>query len=188
MKTFQALFCGCQGVKELTCGDTFTARGQGFSIGLVASIEGKDALGHFLQSEQYTSVRSKDLLPIMESEIHIDYECVVNHADESKASSVEHMVICKFKDMDSKTMDGIIQAVIDLKKVPGVQHVSAGQPFNSEGHSGYSLGLVVRLDNEKALDTYQKHEAHQRVLKEYLKPALQGPVPVIALDYVVEAS
>ncbi|NRA46203.1 MAG: Dabb family protein [Oligoflexales bacterium] len=94
---------------------------------------------------------------------------------------IEHVVLFKFKSSTSK--EEIAKIAEDLRalkgQIEGLIDLSIGENFSSRS-KGFDAGLVVRLTDESALQTYQSHPEHVRILTEQLKPNLED---VVAVDY-----
>ena len=94
---------------------------------------------------------------------------------------LEHVVLFKFKPSTSK--EEIAKIAEDMKalkgQVEGLVDLSIGDNFSTR-NKGFDAGLVVRFTDEKALNAYQEHPEHVRILTEQLKPNLDD---VIAVDY-----
>lgn len=94
---------------------------------------------------------------------------------------VEHLVFFKFKDGVSEAeMEAAAAGLRALKdKVPGVIHITAGMNFTQRSQ-GHQLGLVVRLKDKAALETYSKHPEHVKVVESMIRPKVDN---IMAIDY-----
>lgn len=94
---------------------------------------------------------------------------------------VEHLVMFKFKaSVSAAEMEAAAAALRALKnKVPGVIHITAGMNF-TERSQGHQMGLVVRLQDKAALESYSAHPEHRAVVECFIKPHVEN---VLALDY-----
>lgn len=96
---------------------------------------------------------------------------------------IEHIVLFRFKDeITDSTKATIVKELLSLKdKVPSIQSITAGKNFTDRS-KGFEYGLVVRFENRLGLDDYQVHPEHQRVIHEFIRPALAD---ILAVDYEV---
>lgn len=93
---------------------------------------------------------------------------------------VEHIVLIKLKpEVTQEQKQSLIQALRGLKgKTPGMVDLSAGETF-TDRHDGYTIGLVVRFTDRRALDVYGPHPNHVPVKQMVGELADR----VIAVDY-----
>ena len=92
--------------------------------------------------------------------------------------SVEHMVWIRFHDGVSEARRREhLEALASLgESVPGVLSVCVGANFTDRA-AGYTHGLIVRLRDRAALETYQKHPAHVAVAE-----PLKADAQLMAMD------
>ena len=95
--------------------------------------------------------------------------------------ALEHVVLFKIKEMTPpEKIEALLQELMALKKkIPTILDLSCGRNFSSRS-KGYHLGLVVRFEDEKALNTYQTDPDHVNVLNNLIKPIAED---IIAVDY-----
>lgn len=90
---------------------------------------------------------------------------------------VLHIVLFRFKEEAKPHLD---EALRRLKAMVGpvevIRDLKAGKDFLHSGRS-YDLGLVVTLDDRKALEVYDHHPAHLPV-KQFLGPLYEQAVAV----------
>lgn len=73
-----------------------------------------------------------------------------------------------------------MKSISQLNKiVPGILQVSYGQNF-SERSKGYTHAVVMQFADTAALKTFYVHPAHQRLIREQIKPILAD---MIVVDY-----
>ncbi len=116
------------------------------------------------------------------------------------ASDVEHLVLFRFHDdVTAEKRLAMFEGLRSLRtKIPEIVDLSVGENLTDRG-KGYTCGLRVRLRSspslkgksqhkegqEKvpgglaALDAYQNHPEHQRVLQTLIKPIVAD---VLAID------
>lgn len=96
---------------------------------------------------------------------------------------IVHIVLFKWK--PETTPQQITAAMEGLRaldgRIPGVLELTCGENFTDRGQ-GFTHGLLVRLTDREALDTYQTHPEHQAVVQEAIRPFLAD---IIALDYEI---
>lgn len=94
---------------------------------------------------------------------------------------IEHIVLFKFKsDITSKDISDMEIGLRSLiNEIPQILSLSTGQNFSTRA-KGFDQGLVVRFENRENLEIYQKHPAHQEMLKDKIKPIAAD---IIAVDY-----
>lgn len=94
---------------------------------------------------------------------------------------IEHIVLFRFKDeISAAAKKTIADELLALKsKIPTIKDISMGPNF-ADRNKGYEYGLVVRFEDRQGLDSYQVHPEHQRVVHEFVRPALAD---ILALDY-----
>lgn len=96
---------------------------------------------------------------------------------------IDHLVFFKFKpEVSPEQRLEVAKALVGLKGIiPGVRDITCGEnfTFRSQGHQ---LGLLVRLTDKAALDTYQNHPAHQAIVVSMIRPFVEN---IMAVDYEV---
>lgn len=92
----------------------------------------------------------------------------------------EHIVLFKPKATTTRAQeDELIHQLVALRtEIPTIVDISAGRTV-TERAKGYTIGLVVRFEDQAGLDVYQPHPAHQRVVA-YVREIIDD---VIAVDY-----
>ena len=66
-------------------------------------------------------------------------------------------------------------------KIPGILELTCGVNFTDRA-KGFTHGIVVRFENQAALDTYLPHPEHQRVVVEFFNPIRAD---ALAMDYEI---
>jgi hypothetical protein len=96
---------------------------------------------------------------------------------------IEHVVLFRWKaDAAPEAISAVIEGLRGLKgQVPGVVDLSCGENF-SDRAQGFQCGLVVRLEDKTALDTYMAHPLHRAVVEERINPIRDS---VLAVDYEI---
>jgi len=93
--------------------------------------------------------------------------------------SVQHMVWIKFHDdvTDERKQHHLdsLQSLVEI--VPGVEHLSVGENFTDRAQ-GFTHGLLVTLENKKALEIYAAHPEHVAVAGPLKEDAV-----LMAMDY-----
>lgn len=94
---------------------------------------------------------------------------------------IEHLVLFKAKPETSpEAMDRMMAELRALRKsVPSIRELTCGPNF-SHRSQGYTHGLFVRFSTRADLENYLAHPAHQRVVSEFVHPAVEG---ILALDF-----
>ncbi len=94
---------------------------------------------------------------------------------------VEHIVLFQWKDTATpKQIEAVMTGLKGLKdKIPGIVDLSCGKNFTDRSR-GFEYGLVVRFRDREALDAYQPHPEHQKVVQNFIQPILAG---ILAVDY-----
>lgn len=94
---------------------------------------------------------------------------------------VEHILLLRWNEQASpEAIEGALAELRRLKdKIPGIVDCSAGPNFSDRAR-GYSHGVVMRFTDRGALQAYQPHPEHQRVVREHIAPIR---AEVLALDY-----
>ena len=94
---------------------------------------------------------------------------------------IEHIVLFRWTgDASPEAINSAVAALSDMKgKIPAIVDLSCGADFSESG-KGYTHGLVVRVKDQAALETYLAHPEHQRVVEKFINPILDE---ILALDY-----
>lgn len=94
---------------------------------------------------------------------------------------VEHIVLFKWKETTTpEEIEAVMEGLKGLKsKIPGIVDLSCGKNFTDRS-KGFEYGLVVRFRDREALDAYQPHPEHQKVVQNLIQPILAG---ILAVDY-----
>lgn len=96
---------------------------------------------------------------------------------------IEHLVLIQWKSEASP--EAITQAMDGLRalrgQISGILDLTCGANFNSRAQ-GYTHALVIRFEDKAALDAYNPHPAHQKVVQEMMGPIAAG---VLVLDFEV---
>lgn len=80
---------------------------------------------------------------------------------------VLHVVAFRFKEAAKPQLDEAVKRLLAMKgSVEVIRDIKAGKDFLHSGRS-FDLGLVVTLDDRKALEVYNDHPAHLPV-KDFL--------------------
>lgn len=97
---------------------------------------------------------------------------------------VHHVVIVWLKDHGSSTArQQYIEATKTLSKLPMVLRYQIGTVLPSQKEvvdSSYDVAIVATFENAQALDEYEKHADHDKVIYERLKPLVDK---VIVYDF-----
>lgn len=110
---------------------------------------------------------------------------VVPHALPA-TGAVQHVVIIWLKDHgDPAARAQYIEATRELAKLPMVQSYHIGAVLSGEGREvvdkSYDVAIVATFENAAALDAYQNHAEHDRIVQEKLKPLVDK---VVVYDFV----
>lgn len=94
---------------------------------------------------------------------------------------VEHIVLLKFNATTTQEQkDTVIQSLRSLKdKVQGILDLRCNYNFSERGQ-GFEIGLIVRFESRKALQTYDADPEHKKVVS-YMKSV--GLTDVIVADF-----
>lgn len=78
--------------------------------------------------------------------------------------AVEHMVWVKFKEgISPERIKEHMDNVLTMRdSIPGVVDLCLGENFTDRS-GGYTLGIIVTLDNRTSLENYIVHEQHVKV-------------------------
>lgn len=111
------------------------------------------------------------------------------HAETAPAAPgpVQHVVIVWLKNHGSTDARAqYIEATRELARLPMVQDYRIGTPLPGGGRevvdSSYDVAIVASFENAEALDAYEKHPEHDRILRERLKPLVDK---VLVYEYQV---
>ena len=98
--------------------------------------------------------------------------------------AIDHLVLFQWQpEATAAQIDAAIAALRSLANgIPGVLQLSCGENFSDRAR-GFQHGLVVRLTDRAALETYRAHPAHQAVVDRHIKPILAD---LIAVDYEID--
>lgn len=96
---------------------------------------------------------------------------------------VEHIVLFRWKPGTApEAVDRVMQELQGLKlKISGILELTCGANF-SDRAQGFTHGLVVRLADRAALDSYGPHPDHQRVVQQFIAPIRDT---TLAMDYEI---
>ena len=96
---------------------------------------------------------------------------------------IEHIVLFQWTtEASQEAIDAVMTELRKLKgKIPGIIDLSCGANF-SERSKGYTHGLVVRFNDQAALEAYGPHLEHQRVVQNFINPIRAD---VLAIDYEI---
>lgn len=90
------------------------------------------------------------------------------------AGSISHVVVFWLKKPgDAEGRSKLLKAREDLKQIPGVLDVAAGEVMKSERpvvDSTYDVGLVITFRDQQSMKAYADHAIHQRLLNEVVQP------------------
>ena len=96
---------------------------------------------------------------------------------------IVHIVLFKWK--EDTAPEAIAEAMENLRElkeqIPEILEISCGENFTERGQ-GFQHGLVVKFSDRSSLKTYQVHPAHQKVVKNLIKPI---EADILALDYEI---
>ena len=96
---------------------------------------------------------------------------------------IEHLVLIQWK--AEAAPEAITQAINGLRalrsQISGILDLTCGENFNPRAQ-GYTHALVARFEDRAALDAYNPHPAHQKVVQEMMKPIA---AEVLVLDFEV---
>lgn len=99
------------------------------------------------------------------------------------SNGVEHIVLLRVKPGTTKSqIKKFKEGIETLHTIPGVTSVTVGETFAErwmqDRRDGYTLGLRVRLESKKALQSYQDDELHTKVKQECIAPIAESAVAV----------
>jgi Stress responsive A/B Barrel Domain len=94
---------------------------------------------------------------------------------------IEHILLIRWTEGASpEAVDTAMAELRALKdKIPGILDLSSGMNFSVRA-KGYTHGLVIRFKDQAALDAYNPHPEHQRVVQKFINP-IRGDT--LVLDY-----
>ena len=94
---------------------------------------------------------------------------------------VEHILLIRWTEGASpEAVDTAMAELRALKdKIPGILDLSCGTNFSVRA-KGYTHGLAIRFKDRAALEAYNPHPEHQRVVQQFINP-IRGDT--IVLDY-----
>jgi hypothetical protein len=94
---------------------------------------------------------------------------------------VEHILLVRWTEgASAEAVDTAMAELRALKgKIPGILDLSSGTNFSVRA-KGYTHGLVIRFKDRAALDVYNPHPEHQRVVQKFINPIRDDS---IVLDY-----
>lgn len=96
---------------------------------------------------------------------------------------VRHIVLFKLKDTSAENIEKTRDILLSMQgKVPQVKKLEVGCDFLHSPRS-YDIALTVTVEDEKALDDYQKDPYHCAVVKTHMHAVREASV---AADYFVE--
>lgn len=97
------------------------------------------------------------------------------------AGKAVHIVLFRWKpEATPEQQEKVMEALRGLRGVvPGILELDCGENFGNRA-KGYQHGLVVLLESRAALEAYQPHPAHQRVLTELIRPIAED---TLAMDF-----
>ncbi|WP_339264751.1 Dabb family protein [Paenibacillus sp. FSL K6-1330] len=95
----------------------------------------------------------------------------------------EHIVLLKFKpDVSIEAKESAIKRAHDFKgNIPGIVELSAGINVTEEVEhmQGFTLGIRVTFEDQKACRDYIQHPLHQSLLQS-IGPFVEG---IVVMDY-----
>lgn len=95
---------------------------------------------------------------------------------------VKHIVLFKLKDNSAESVNKTKEVLLSMDgKVPQLRGIEVGCDFLHSERS-YDIGLIVTLDDQKALEDYQNDPYHCEVVKKHMHAVRQTSV---ALDYFI---
>ncbi|MEC4806774.1 MAG: Dabb family protein [Jaaginema sp. PMC 1079.18] len=96
---------------------------------------------------------------------------------------IEHIVLFQWQETATpEQIEAVITGLKGLKnQIPGIIDLSCGKNFCDRAQ-GFEYGLVVRFRDRAALEAYQPHPEHQKVVQNLIKPILAG---ILAVDYEI---
>lgn len=88
--------------------------------------------------------------------------------------TVDHVVLIWLKRPgNAADRQAILNASNELRVIPGIQLLDAGTALASDRpvvDDSFDIGLTMRFDSVKSLQTYEKHPLHVKKVTEVLKP------------------
>ena len=105
------------------------------------------------------------------------------------ARPVGHLVICWLKEPGHPAhRQRVIEASQELRRIPGVISVEAGEMLPSERpvvDSSYDIALYIVFSDEQALRAYDSHPIHRQLVEQVVKPLVGR---YVVYDYVIETA
>ncbi|WP_438432869.1 Dabb family protein [Gorillibacterium sp. sgz500922] len=96
---------------------------------------------------------------------------------------ITHLVFFRLKDTSPEGLARTRGVLLDMEgKIPDLLELEAGINVIPQGRA-YDIALVTKFPTREALDAYQVHPEHQKVLA-YMKEALREPS--VSVDYESE--
>jgi hypothetical protein len=94
---------------------------------------------------------------------------------------IEHILLIRWTEGASpEAVDAAMAELRALKdKIPGIVDLSSGTNFSVRAKD-YTHGLVIRFKDRAALEAYNPHPEHQRVVQIFINPIRADTV---VLDY-----
>ncbi len=91
---------------------------------------------------------------------------------------LEHHVFIKVND-ESKVEEAVKAIMAMEPEIPEILEISAGRNFSNRSQ-GFQLGLRVKLADRDALEGYQNHPVHLKLIETVIAPL---KVDAVAMDY-----
>jgi hypothetical protein len=96
-------------------------------------------------------------------------------------ATVSHVVLCWLKEPGNEAQrQKLIETSKTFRDIPGVVSVESGVAVPSSRpvvDSSFDVGVIMRFEDQRALDTYEAHPTHQKAVNEVLRP-LAGKIVV----------
>ncbi len=94
---------------------------------------------------------------------------------------LEHIVLAK---VNSDHVTELTKDLISMvSKIPGIIEISAGVNKKPEDSKGYNYGLIVRLTDTAARETYGSHPSHMTIVNKYLMGENPIVKEILELDF-----
>src|SRR6266508_2289614 len=96
---------------------------------------------------------------------------------------VEHVVLFKLKpEATEEQRRAMLDGLRGMRQtVPGIVDLSCGTNFSAR-NPGYEIGLVVRLTDRNAVESYLPHSAYRSFVEQHVHPICDA---VIVVDYEI---
>jgi len=95
---------------------------------------------------------------------------------------IKHIVLFKLKDKSPANVDETVKVLRSMEgKVPMLRGIEVGKDFLHSGRS-FDVALIVKLDDEKALEAYQNDSYHCDVVKKHMHAVREDSV---AIDFEI---